>query len=379
MNITNKNISAALNSLILTHPFFAGILLQQNFREVSDKEVCQTMQVDGETFEYNPAFANSLSFDECKGVCAHEALHLALLHHTRAGNRDAETWNQACDYAINGELIESGFKLPAGGLIDPKFANMSAEDIYRQLEQEKKKDAQDGQGNKPSAPSMGGVKPAKGDAKAAEAKTKSMIEKAQSIARMAGDLPEDMARRIKDAMQPRFDWREILHRFFQDVCARDYSFANPNRRFIHSGLILPSLRSRSVGSIVLAIDTSGSISTEEVSTMVSEVQECMAQYTEEGINKTITVIYCDAKVQRVEVLSDGDRPAPVGGGGTDFRPVFEHIGNDLGNAACLVYLTDGECEAFPSEAPSYPVLWGLIRDNAAFAPPFGEVFKVNIV
>lgn len=378
-----------MTNLIFSHPFFASILLQQEFREDNSEP---TFSVDGKVFRYNSEFADSLDFDEIKGVCAHEALHLALLHHARINGRDLETWNDACDYAINGELIEQKFKLPKGVLIDSRFADMSAEDIYRKLEQEKKDQQkqnpqsqkpgnQQGQGSPQSgqgAPSFGQIKPAKNPAEA-EAKGKAVLEKAMSISRMAGEMPGDLERELKENAKPRFDWREILHRFFQDVCARDYSFQQPNKRFAHLGVILPTLRSRSIGKVLLAVDTSGSISTEEVSAMVAEMQECLVTYTEEGLSAELTVIYCDAAVQRVETLSDGDTPKPMGGGGTDYKPVFSYVGNDIGEAACLVYLTDGDCASFPEVSPSFPVLWGLIRDNPGFAPPFGETVKVEII
>ena len=386
-----------MSSLILSHPLFAGILIQQKFEE-DNTEANPTFSVDGETFRFNSAFADSLPFDEVKAVCAHEACHLAGLHHTRQGGRDGETWNRACDLAINPRLVRDGFKLPAGALIETRFADMSAEDIYRTLAAEKR---QDPQGNKPQAgkpgqgqpaagqpqgaPTFGQVKPAAGkSAKEIEAKTKGQIEKAVSIAKIAGQLSGDAAREIARDMQPRFDWREVLHRFFQEITARDYSFAQPNRRFAHTGIILPSLRSRDIGRIVLAIDTSGSVSMEEVSAMVAEMQACLEAYCENGITAPLTVIYCDSSIKGIETLESGDTANPVGGGGTCFAPVFTHLAGDLDGAACLVFLTDGECSESMAElaalAPSYPVLWGLIRDNESFAAncPFGEVVKVDV-
>ncbi len=383
MNISNKKVKDAVQSLILSHPFFAGILIQQKFEECNDPEVNPTFSVDGETFRFNSTFADSLTFDECKGVCAHEACHLAGLHHTRQGSRKGKRWNKACDFAINPRLIRDGFKLPAGCLNDPKFADMSAEDIYRALPDDPEDNPQAGNG-KPSANPCGQVLPAKGkDAKAIEAKTKTQIEKAVSFAKAAGQMSADNAREIARNVKPRFDWREVLHRFFQEMTARDYSFAVPNKRFAHTGIILPSLRSRDIGRIVLAIDTSGSVSAAEVSAMVAEMQNCLESYCENGIAQPLTVIYCDAEIKGIETLESGDQAHPIGGGGTEFAPVFAHLGNDLDEAACLVYLTDGlasDLATLPSLAPSFPVLWGLIRDNDSFTanPPFGECVKVDV-
>lgn len=423
MEIAHKKIRDAVNSLILSNPLFAAILIQQKFVEDNSAEN-PTFAVNGETFAFNSGFADSLTFDECKAVCAHEASHLALLHHVRMNKRDLETWNQATDFAINSELQKQGFKLPKGALLDPNYADKSAEDIYADLQKKKQKDSPQSQNQKPGqgkqsgqnqsqgqgnpnqsgnpspssngspnqnpcnpsqTPSCGQVKPSPtsaGNPAQAEAKAKAQVEKAMSIARMAGQLPGGIERAIKQAETPRFDWNEILHRFFQELTANDYSFTSPNKRFIQAGFILPSLRSRDLGRIILAIDASGSVSLEQMSAMVSRVQDCIETYCENGLAEGLTVIYCDSQIQGVEILFSGDSASPKGGGGTRFIPVFDYLKNDLGNAACLVYLTDGDCSESMSElervTPSYPVLWGLIRDNPSFNPPFGEVFKMDI-
>ncbi len=299
-------------------------------------------------------------------------------------------------------------------LNDSRFQDKSAEDIYAELMKEKRQkqpqaqspnqpqskpgkpgqtgqsgngkpqagnQPSQGQSGKPSPGNVGGIRKAAGPAKAAEAKAKVQTEKALQIANsMRGTLSADTELMIRKGLQPRFDWREVLHRFFREITNSDYSFATPNKRFAHTGIILPSLRAQSMGRIVLAIDTSGSVSTAEVSAMVAEMQACLEAYAENGLSQPLTVIYCDSEIRAVETLQSGDVAKPVGGGGTSFIPVFKHV-SDLDGAACLVYLTDGYGDspaALEPFAPCYPVLWGLIRDNASFAPPFGEVFRFDV-
>ncbi len=381
MKIEHKKVRDGINSLILSNPLYAGVLLQQSFQASAE---VKTFAVDGSRFVYNPEFADSLSFDEIKGVCAHEACHLAGCHHARMGSRDGQLWNEACDYVINPLLVKEGFKLPSGALNDSRFAGKSAEDVYAILYREKppqnRSNGQGGNGNDPS-PSCGEVLKPSGSQKQAIAKAESQVQQAQSIARIAGTLSADQARQIKKDMTPRYDWKEVLNRFVQEITARDYSWAKPNRRWVHTGLILPSLASRDIGRIVLAIDTSGSVSAAQVSAMVAEMRNCLDTYADNGISQPLTVIYCDSEINGVEVLEAGDEPTPKGGGGTAFKPVFDLLNGDLDGAACLVYLTDGYASDLPalaSVAPSYPVLWGLIVDNDSFAAPFGEVCKVDI-
>jgi predicted metal-dependent peptidase len=68
------------------------------------------------------------------GTQAHESEHDARRHGTRRQGRDALEWNICTDYAINCDLIDEGFELPEGALIDRKYKGMSAEDIYRSRE-----------------------------------------------------------------------------------------------------------------------------------------------------------------------------------------------------------------------------------------------------
>jgi len=91
------------------------------------------MATDGQRIVYNPALVEKLTPAELEGVLAHEVMHLALSHHCRRGERDAQLWNQATDYAVNPILINNGITLPKDALIDPAFANLGAEDIYARI------------------------------------------------------------------------------------------------------------------------------------------------------------------------------------------------------------------------------------------------------
>ena len=91
------------------------------------------MAKDGRRLVYNPAFVEKLTPAELEGVLAHEVMHCCLAHHCRRGERDAQLWNQAKDYAVNPILINNGITLPKDALTDPAFADLSAEEIYARL------------------------------------------------------------------------------------------------------------------------------------------------------------------------------------------------------------------------------------------------------
>jgi len=129
--VAAERVMKARGELILTQTFY-GVLVGQV--EPKPSRAFPTMATDGKTHYYNPDFVNSLPQVELLGVQAHESEHDARRHHTRRGGRDPVEWNISTDYAINIDLVDAGFKLPKGALVDPKYRGMSAEDIYRSRE-----------------------------------------------------------------------------------------------------------------------------------------------------------------------------------------------------------------------------------------------------
>ena len=91
--------------------------------------------------------------------------------------------------------------------------------------------------------------------------------------------------------------------------------------------------------------------------------------------ESLTNIYCDAAIAHIDVFEKHDTPTfeMHGGGGTDFRPPFEHVAAEDLAPKCLVYLTDGY-GPFPKDPPPYPVLWLMITD---VVPPWGEVVRID--
>ena len=84
----------------------------------------------------------------------------------------------------------------------------------------------------------------------------------------------------------------------------------------------------------------------------------------------------DAAVQRVDRF---EREDPItfnveGLGGTDFRPVFEHVDREQLNPACLIYLTDGD-GCYPEEPNEYPALWAITSSHRQ--APWGETVNID--
>lgn len=357
----------ARSQLVLDAPFFGSLALRLALVEDAHTDTAYT---DGQVLGYNPAFIAGLTMPHVKALVAHEVMHLACLHHTRRKNRHTAKWNIAADHAINGILVEAGFTLPEGALLDACYANRSAEFIYDQLP-----DPPDGQmgyygfGEVRDSPAPSG-----GDVKAVEAGWKVAITQAAQQAKAIGNVPGGVRRLVDSVVTATVDWRELLRLFIEKDARSDYAWLPPNRRWLSSGICMPGLHSKEPGQVVVAVDTSGSIDDQLLARFSVEVSGLLEDY-----DTTIHVIYCDTRVQGVQTFEHQDLPLklnPQGGGGTNFRPVFDWVAEQNLEPCCLAYLTDLQCSRFPQSAPEYPVLWLCTEPNGREVP-FGQVVEIN--
>jgi predicted metal-dependent peptidase len=143
-------------------------------------------------------------------------------------------------------------------------------------------------------------------------------------------------------------------------------------------MYLPGLHAEGMGEIVVAIDTSGSID----DTLVSQFGGELAGIIEDMAPERVTVLYADSSVQRVETFEKLEpfELHPMGGGGTDFRPVFKHVETMEPAPVCVVYLTD-LWGTFPATDPGIPVLWATPENPATlperYRPPWGEIVEIR--
>lgn len=397
-------LTRARTALLLDHPFFGALLLRLRLTECAGIE---TMATDGVALFYNPSFLDGLSHPELVGVLAHEVMHPAMQHHTRRGQRKPHLWNIACDHAINPILIGAQLALPAGALHEARFAGMNAERIYSLLDREDEEQSGNAQ-NRPStqtgnASGTGESNQASGLETASEVPTtpggfgqvldapnpdcpgepatngqrslqsqewRIAVEQAQRTAMAAGKIPAGMERMVEQVRHAPVDWREALRRFFSQTVPQDYRWTPPNRRFVSAGLYLPGLHREGMGEIAIGVDCSGSISDKLLSRFSAEVNAIAAETRPE----LVRVLYCDAAVQRVDEFVAGEQIElnPMGGGGTDFRPVFTYLEERQIEPRCLIFLTD-LAGSFPDDSPPYPVIWAATSDRTA---PFGETVAI---
>jgi predicted metal-dependent peptidase len=398
-------IQKARTTLLLDHPFFGTLLFRLGAQARSS---IATMATDGVSLYFNPQFVETLNAAEIAGTLAHEVMHPALQHHTRRGGRNPRRWNMACDYAINPMLLDAGLTLPKDVLLDNRFRGMSAERIYNLLEEEKQNQSSssadtDGQDdsadsggdsnssgsssreenvNEPCAPQTpGGIgqvldapepENGEGDTVAEQARDWQIaVEQAENVAKLAGKHPPGVSRSLEAAQAAGVDWRELLRRAWSETIPADYSWTRPNRRHIWSGLYLPGVVCEGVGEICIAVDCSGSINARQLGLFEAEVRSILAGQQP----RLVHVLYFDTEVQKSEMYQAGQpvKLAPVGGGGTDFRPCFRWPQERGITPQTLVFLTD-LWGTLPSDVPPYPVLWASTGKRDV---PFGQVIPME--
>ena len=113
--------------------------------------------------------------------------------------------------------------------------------------------------------------------------------------------------------------------------------------------------------IVIVVDTSGSITADNLSEMVAIVNDIKMQ-----MPVKLRVFYCDCAIQKEETFDIYETLEfhPVGGGGTDFKPVFNKLSEEGEEPSVLIYMTDGECDSYPDRNTlSFPVIWVYFRDE----------------
>ena len=391
---TETRISKAKTLLLLDFPWFGA--LSMRLKTAPDNSI-DTFNVDGITMRYNTTFADTLTDAELQAVIAHEVMHCALLHIFRRNGRDPQMWNEAADYAINLELTKAGLKLPKGCLLDTQYTGMSAETIYAKLKRENKRGTQPQQptGNFSDAPTDGqsneqGQNQGQGQGQGQDGKEQGQgqgqgnsitesdwtiaAEQAARVAKKAGKLSGELERAIQNSRESITDWKAELREFIEAIAPSDYSWSNPNRRFVHTGLYLPGTVKEGFGKLAIAIDTSGSINQPVLDAFASELRSICSELHPESV----TVLYCDAAIKGEETFTDGDEIAmhPKGGGGTSFAPVFEALAQWEELPKCLLYFTDMENSSSEQlTEPEFPTLWITGLDTTR-AEPFGRMIKI---
>ena len=198
--------------------------------------------------------------------------------------------------------------------------------------------------------------PSSGDMTQEEQAWDEAMHQALNLAKAEGRAPGGIAETVRGAHASTLDWRSLLRRYMTDAVKSDYSWSVPNRRFIDSGLYLPSIRSEGIDAIAVIVDTSGSLPAETLAAFWAELREVAAEIRP----GRVVVLQVDAAVQDAAEYAPDELPDEIvvkGRGGTDFRPGFEWLDAQGIRPGVCLYFTDMECSRYPETEPSFPTIW----------------------
>ena len=350
---------------------FYGSILLKTIIEQSDK--IETMGVCIKNAElylyYNPAFTEQMTMIELIAVLEHEVMHIIFEHMNVNKEVNKFVYNLACDMAIN-QMIKN---LPKGCVYPDQFGlppSKTSTFYYTEL----MKHVKPGGG-------LGGKQPTDPKAIDNHDQWSKMTENDKEVIRQTleetmkdqGKCPSKIEEQIKKWLKrASVPWHQVL-RHYLNASVRAFSkqsWKRPNRKM---GELFKGRIPDRIAKIVVAIDTSGSISQNEFQKFMGEVYGLQKNYPSD-----ITVIQCDAEIQSVDKLKKGQTYAKpmFGRGGTDFTKVFEYIREKRLNPDVLVYLTDG-CGDFP-EQPRYGVIWTITPNGIDQSGiPFGRYVKIK--
>ncbi len=395
MNAENNPEYTKIKTAMLVHvPFFSSLLFDIMNVEIGKfphifGDRAATAATDGRNVYFDEDFLKTLKLPEAVFVMCHEIGHAMWQHMARARKYadmgfegepfDARRWNYAGDYVINDMLVKSGIgKMPPVGLLDKKYTHdMLVEDVYRDLKDElpppKMIELAIGHGNHGDTLDVHINAPSNIN----EAEMKRAIQTALEAAKAQGNVPAALERFAMNFLKPQVSWQERLRYHVTRAVARDATtWARPHRRrLIMQGVYLPTTTGFGAGDVVVVVDTSGSIGQAEIDTFFSELDDILMNCRP----TSVALIGCDAAISSVHILEAGQSlkenpPKLGGGGGTSFRPPFEHVDNEGWKPSALIYFTDMYGD-FPDEAPGYPVIWCRTTEVKA---PWGEEIEVKI-
>ncbi len=379
-------ISQAKAKLLVDYPYFGTLASRL---ELVKNDNIGAFLSDGLRLEYNDEYLADLEISELEFALSNGAMHTVLSHQNRKNSRYGWLWQLATDYAINAMLVENGLDKPFGVNHDPRFDGLYAEEIYEILKDEIKNeefsdDESDETGfneenkrqnNKQNNPQSDDKK----DENAPKMEVENVLdeelfsqinEKLLQDEKSRGDLPLGMDRFFEIELTCKLDWREELahaiDRFYRD----DYRVLPPSKKLLYLGTYLPSLTSNRF-KLTIAIDSSGSVDEELLGSFMSEIRSIMLSIS----NYEIDIIVADAAVQSHETFYEGDELSYSlkGGGGTDFRPVFEYIDLHLYDISLLLYFTDLD-GFFPKQEPLFEVVWISPKEREI---PFGRLIVLD--
>jgi len=410
---------------LMKHPetaLYSGVMLMGK-SEVSDSHF--TAYTDGVNKRYSKPFLETIDCEpKLRGLVLHENLHVALKQIPRGKDmfkEDAKIANMAADFVVNDIIFnikgtisggkEAIVQLPEGALYDPFFHNWNMREVYNHIRKEnpqrgkKQGGSSAGQGesdSQDSPPSQGGKQDSDNKIKAngkeydmggdgfdehdwenfQEMTPEEIKELSEGIDKalreggmLAGRMGAKMPRAIGELLEPKIDWRDALRDFVSSAMKGkdEFTWRRMNKRQMANDIYMPSMENETIGEVIVAIDTSGSIGSAELTEFATELASICDLVQPEAVR----VLWWDTMVHGEQVFKPesfnniGSLLKPLGGGGTHVSSVAKYINEKKLTAECVIVFTDGYVEHDIKWDIVPPTLW-MITQNKSLDVPTGK-------
>ena len=394
-----------VDSMLMNELAFVNSLLMQLPLQVShDKNT--TVQANDLDLIVNPEYLATLPKKQQLYAMSQLAWHMALGDPVTVKTAEhGELFNLASDIYIDKMLMEDhGRILERVPGQDPRYFNRNdfdgktRDEIYRKLIEEQEEN-DSGNSGKSSETGLAGdlTKPrpsdAQGDSDSQDRngndgdsqapqqtpmsnqelkdKLEDLVKNAAMQAKLAGaNIPPSIAKQLEAIYNPQVHWATVLERIVGSYKREDYSWSRFNKAYFAHGIVLPTLYNESIGDIVVAVDTSGSISDDAYQHILGNLTFIHSNLHP---SKLHLVQFTDSIHNTMESEEGDDLNEDIFkrvNGGTDVNPVFDWVENQGIKPEVMIVFTDMYMPAVRHD-PSYPVVWGVI-DNPQCSIPFGE-------
>lgn len=392
-----QKLAVARGFAVSKRPYLADALMSLITRERpnlgADTGVAPTIAVTARGVMYwDPEAVAAWTVKKLAEAMTHEVLHLLRVHHARgrAAGHDQTLSNIAADLEINDDLdvtaLSDGDTAPGGYLLPKMFKfddGLVMEAYYQLLQQAAPAHQCNGVGSGACGSVAGKAIPGEDPSEGrSDSEWVRIIRSTAEAIRntTAGKIPASWRRWADQQIgAAKIPWRQELARYVKAgmssaAGAADYTYRRTSRRQAGMGWgpgvpVLPALRSPKP-EVVVAVDTSGSMSDELLTAAMSEVRGVVA-----AAGGQVTFMACDAEIHAVKRVSSWQQAAASlkGGGGTNFNPIFDALQRREPDV-CVV-ITDGYGPA-PNIPPRYSVIWALIGGNTERPAKWGKCVVV---
>ena len=352
-------IEKAYKKLLIENPFYGLFLL--GLSKVIDKSVetaCVRKRGINCELVINPEYWETLDDIQQLNLIQHEIYHIVFQHMFMTPFfKNHEVLNVAADCEVNSYLqnLDDTWIVPSMFNAESKLGTKVYYDII--MNQTPPPSPQGGGGSN----SSNGLPDTKDDHSSwdKEFKECSDAEKqliqnqinsqiktaAEQTMKMRGTIPAEMKEIVDELFKPKprvFDWKAYFRRMLGSIY--DINIKKTRRKESIRFPGAAGIKHKKKVSILVAVDTSGSVNDEELKDFFSEITYIYK------VGARITILECDAKISANYEYTGKWTGKVHGRGGTDFQPVIDYYRKNIKDYAALVYFTDGEC-SIPNNVP----------------------------